>query len=584
MAATGTKTIRFRQREELLDFLLEISASTTETLTDLDELLSSVSASIRKVIPYDLFAILLYNDRQKLLRVRHAIGHREEIVKRLALKPGEGLTGTAAQTRQPVLVGDVSKDARYLNVLDAVRAELAVPMLARGRLVGVIDLQSTRLNAYTDYDRNLLRLIAARVGAIIDTARLFRRVDRQNRTLKVLTHLSREFSSILDLNELLSHIAEAVKALIKYDAFSVLLIDHERNCLRHRFSIRYDQRVDLDNIPLGRGITGAAAESREVVRSDNTLADPRYIPNHPDVRSEVAVPLIAHDEVIGVMDLESDQYAWFTEDHVRMLSLLAPQIASSVDNAHLYEALALRERRIEEDLEAARELQTALLPPVAPELKNLETAIGYRPARIVGGDIYDFQEYDDGAALITLGDVSGKGVAAALYGALATGLLRTLAPRRHGPAWLLKTFNDMLHERKVEARYLSLLALFWDPGSRLFTMASAGGPPPLICRAGEMVHLRVEGVPLGLLPAREYEDVPFQAEPGDVIVLSSDGITDQLNPDGEEYGRRRLAQSVRNACAAPAAEIVTAIFDGLDRFTSFAPAFDDQTLVILKVR
>jgi phosphoserine phosphatase RsbU/P len=584
MALTGSKTIRFRQREELLDFLLEISAATTETLTDLDELLSSVSATIRKVVPYDVFAILLYNERQKTLRMRHSIGHREEIVKRLVLKPGEGLTGTAAQTRQPVLVGDVSKDPRYLNVLDAVRAELAVPMLARGRLVGVIDLQSTRLNAYTEYDRNLLRLIAARVGSIIDSARLFRRVDRQNRTLKILTHLSREFSSILDLNELLRHIAEAIKALIKYDAFSILLIDRERKCLRQRFSIRYDQRVDLDNIPLGRGITGAAAESREVIRSDNTLADPRYIPNHPDVRSEVAVPLVARGEVIGVMDLESDQYAWFTEDHVRMLSLLAPQIASSVDNAHLYEAIALRERRIEEDLEAARELQTALLPPEAPSLQNLDTAIGYRPARIVGGDMYDFQESEDGSALITLGDVSGKGVAAALYGALATGLLRTLAPRKPGPARLLKTLNDMLLERKVEARYLSLLVLRWDPRRRLFTMAGAGAPPPLICRAGEMVHRRVEGVPVGLLPHREYEDVTFQAEPGDVIALCSDGITDQLNPDGEEYGRRRLVNSLRNACADSPADIAAAVFAGLDRFTSSAPAFDDQTLVILKVR
>jgi sigma-B regulation protein RsbU (phosphoserine phosphatase) len=165
-----------------------------------------------------------------------------------------------------VLVGDVRNDPRYLNTVDAVRTELAVPMTARGKLVGVIDLQSTRLNAYTEYDRALLRLIAARVGIAIDNARLYRRVERQNRTLKTLANISREFSSILDLNELLGKIASTMRELINYDAFSILLVDHEAKALRHLFSIRYDQRVNIDNVPLGKGLTGAAAESREVVR------------------------------------------------------------------------------------------------------------------------------------------------------------------------------------------------------------------------------------------------------------------------------------------------------------------------------
>lgn len=513
MPAAGARAVRFRRRSELLDFLLEVSAATTEALTDLDRLLANVAEIVHKVAPYDVFAILFYNERQKELRIRHAIGHREEVVKRLVVRLGEGLTGTAAATREPILVGDVRKDPRYLNAVDAVRSELAVPMLARGRLVGVIDLESTRANAYNEYDRMLLRVIAARVAVTIDNARLFRRVDRQHRTLKILSHLSQEFSSILDLNELLTHIAAAVNTLIQYDAFSILLVDREQKCLRHRFSIRYDQRVDLDNLPLGMGITGAAAESREVVRSDNTLADRRYIPSHPGVRSEVAVPLIVHDNVVGVMDLESDHFAWFTDDHVRMLSLLAPQIASSVENARLYEAIAERERRIEDDLEAARELQAALLPAEAPEIAGLEVAIGCRPARIVGGDLYDFFEYSPGAALIAVGDVSGKGVAAALYGALAGGLLRTLIPRRRGPALLLKTLNQALLERKVDARYIALLVLLWDAATRQFTMANAGAPAPMVCRRGHVLHPRVEGIPLGLLPDREYEELHFRPSP-----------------------------------------------------------------------
>src|SRR5689334_5197715 len=150
MQVARKPSVRFRERSELLDFLLEVSAVTAATL-DLDQLLANVAEIVNRVLPYDLFAILLYNDKRQDLRIRYAAGHREEVVRNLAIGLGEGITGTAAARLEPILVGDVRNDTRYLNTVDAVRTELAVPMSARGKLVGVIDLQSTRLNAYTPY-------------------------------------------------------------------------------------------------------------------------------------------------------------------------------------------------------------------------------------------------------------------------------------------------------------------------------------------------------------------------------------------------------------------------------------------------
>jgi sigma-B regulation protein RsbU (phosphoserine phosphatase) len=581
MQAARKASVRFRERSELLDFLLEVSAAITQTL-DLDQLLANVGEIVQKVLPYDLFAILLYSERRRDLRIRYAVGHRDDVVRTLSIAEGEGITGTAAARREPVLVTDVRNDPRYLNTVDAVRTELAVPMTARGKLVGVIDLQSTRVDAYTEYDRALMRLIAARVSIAIDNARLYRRVDRQNRTLKTLANISREFSSILDLSDLLSKIASTMHDLIAYDAFSILAVDHEAKALKHLFSIRYDQRVNIDNVPLGKGITGAAAESREVVRVHDTAKDPRYIASHPDIRSEVAVPLILQDRVVGVMDLESDRIGYFNDDQVRTLALLAPQVASSVENARLYAELAQRERRMEEDLEAARELQRILLPDAAPEIEGLDAAVRLRPAREISGDIYDIFEQRDGQTVIAMGDVSGKGAAAALYGGLMSGLLRTLAPRRPRPAELMKALNDALVERKVEARYVTLGVLLWDPATRQIVMANAGALPPMICRGSEILKIPVEGVPLGLLESREYEEVTFQAEPGDTIVLYSDGITDHLNASGTEFGRGRLAQIVRAQCASNADGIITAIFQELDKFSKIA--FDDQSLFVMKVR
>ena len=581
MQAARKSAVRFRERSELLDFLLEVSAATAQTL-DLDQLLANVAEIVQRVLPYDLFAILLYHEKQRDLRIRYAVGHREEVVRGLSVALGEGVTGAAALRAEAVLVGDVRNDSRYLRAVDAVRTELAVPMMARNRLVGVIDLESTRVNAYSEYDRALLRLIAARVAIAIDNARLYQRVERQNRTLKILASISREFSSILDLNDLLSKIATTMHGLIAYDAFSILAVDHDAQALRHMFSIRYDQRVNTDNIPLGKGITGAAARSREPVRVHDTERDPRYIASHPDIRSEVAVPLVVQDRVVGVMDLESDHVGFFTDDHLRLLTMLAPQVASSVENARLYQELATRQRRMDEDLQAARELQRILIPDASPQIAGLDAVVRLRPAREISGDIYDVFEHSDGQTVIAFGDVSGKGAAAALYGGLVSGLLRTMAPRRLRPAALLKALNEALVERKVEARYVTLCVLRWDPATRTFVMANAGALPPMICRAGEILKIRVEGVPVGLLESREYEELVFQAQPGDTLVLYSDGITDHLNAAGTEFGRGRLAHIVRSHCSQSAADLNATIFRELDKFCT--TPYDDQTVFVLHVK
>lgn len=574
--------MRFRERAELLDFLLEVSQAVSETL-DLDQLLVNVAEIIKEVIPHELFAILLYSEKTRGLKIRHAIGHRDEIMRSLVIQLGEGITGTAAAARQPILVSDVRNDARYLPALDAVRAELAVPMLVRGKLVGVIDLESTRPNAFTEQDKALLTLIATRIGVSIDNARLYRRVASQNRTLRVLAHLSQEFSSILDIDELLTKIAGTIRALINFDAFSIFLVDPEFRLLRQRFSQRFDERATVQNMELGMGIVGAAAQSREAINVPDTLADPRYISAHPDVRSEVAVPLVSQDRVIGVMDLESSRLGFFTDDHVRALSLLAPQIASSVENARLYEELALREQRMQDDLRAAYKLQSVLLPRSVPDLPGLEGRLKARPAREISGDLYDFFEHGEQYSLIAFGDVSGKGAAAALYGALVSGLLRILAPRRQSPAQLMKRLNETLLERKVDAQYATLLLMLWDSRAKVFSIANAGALPPRIVREGQIIDPIVEGVPLGLLDDRDYDQIEFQAQPGDLFLLYSDGIEDQLGAGDKDFGHDRLEKRLKKSWSLPPQDLVQAIVNDIDRFRGSNPLTDDQTLIAFKV-
>ncbi|MEQ1886500.1 MAG: SpoIIE family protein phosphatase [Bryobacteraceae bacterium] len=581
MAPPRKSAERFTDREELLDFLLDVTRVTTETL-DLDRLLTSVTQIVKQVVPFDLFAILLYQEKSQGLKIRHAIGHREEVVRSLIIPLGEGISGHAAQLREPILVDDVRGDPRYLNALDAVRSELAVPMVTHRKLVGVIDLQSTRPRAYTEEDRRIMRLIANRVAASIENARLYRRLDRQNKTLKTLASVSQEFSSILDLDELLGKIAGSLRGLIYFDAFSIYLVDAERQLLRHRFSVRYDQRVNLDNIPLGKGITGASAEARSPVRVLDTAKDPRYIASHPDIRSEIAVPLTVQDRVVGVLDLESERVGNFTEEHENTLSVLAPQIASSVENARLYEELAQREERMGQDLKAARKLQRVLLPRDV-EIHGMDVAVRSRPAREISGDVYEFFENGDEYAIIAFGDVSGKGAAAALYGALISGLLRILAPRRRSPAILMQSLNEALLERKVDAQYATLTVMLWEPRAGRLTYTNAGGEPPAVWRNGEVKVLKGTGVPIGLLDGREYDEAVFETQSGDTILLFSDGMEDQLNEHGKEFSRTRIQHLFHKHGPEEPKAIVETLFQELDAFRVDTTLTDDQTVAVMRI-
>ena len=583
MSAQAQAEQKFENRAELLDFLLEVTAALAGTL-DLDTLLETLAGFVKTVVRSDLLAILLYSEKARGLRVRYSTGFSPDSLRDLVIPLDEGLTGVAASGLMPVVVGDVRNDPRYLGVIDAVRSEMAIPMTARGKLVGVIDIQSTQPDAFTADDSALLQLVASRASLSIVNARLFRRVDRQNRTLRTLSKVSQEFTALLDLGDLLNKVAATVKRLINYDAFSILMYDESAQLLRHRTGLRFDEGVQPDNIPIGKGITGNAALLKQAIRVEDTLRDSRYIESNHGIRSEVAIPLLVPDRLVGVMDLESERVGFFKEDHVQTLSLLAPLIAGALENARLYEEVALRKQRMEADLAAARRLQEFLLPKEDPGIEGLEIGVRFRPAHEISGDVFDFFQQGDDYAIISFGDVSGKSAAAALYGAMVSGLLRTFAPRRRTPAALMTTLNDALLERRVGDKYLTLLVCLWQPKTGLLTLSNAAAIPPMIVRAGQLIEPHVEGFPLGLFAGRQYEELAFQTEPGDLILLYSDGIQDQHNAKRLLYGETRmraLLLSVRELGVQP---LVDAIFADIDAFRGDERIVDDQTLIAIRVK
>ena len=197
--------------------------------------------------------------------------------------------------------------------------------------------------------------------------------------------------------------------------------------------------------------------------------------------------------------------------------------------------------------------------------------------------MFDFFEQSEDTVVIAFGDSSGKGAAAALYGSLVSGLLRSLAPRSKRPSELMKRLNQILLERKVDAQYATLTILLWESAARTLRIANAGAEPPLICRLGEIIQPQIEGIPIGLLDDREYDEIVFQAQPGDVLFLFSDGLEDQLNAADQQFGRARLAVALKKLCALDPRGLVDGVFDELDQYMDGTPITDDQTAIAIRV-
>ena len=564
--------------------LLEV-ADVVNTTLDLDTTLRRVAELVRKVIDYEIFAILLFNEKTQDLRIRFQVGYAREVAERMKIKIGEGVTGIAAQRREAVLVDDVSKHPEYISLVADVRSELAVPLIVKNRVIGVLNLEAQEAGRFTEEHKRLLTLIGSRMAVGIENARLYTRTTRQARTLILLNEIARELTSILNVDELLKRIAELLSRLIDYQMFSILLLDETGEKLQHRFSLRFQENIQLKHdVPLGKGLVGYAVQHQQAVLVPDVNKDSRYIRLNPETRSELAVPLIYKDKVIGVLDLEHTRRGFFTDDHKRTVTTLAAQVAIAIENARLYEEIARQEKRLERDLALARELQFRLLPQSLPKIPTLEVAAKFMPARAIGGDLYDFVNYSQSRLGMVIGDVSGKGAPAAIYAALVSGILRSHAPIEPGPAEMLRAVNFSLGERRIEGQFVSLIYAVWDDANRSLQVANSGLPRPLYIHDGKIEVIEATGLPLGLFDDAEYDEFTFKAKPGDMFVFFSDGILDARNKAGDMFGRTRVEKVIAGCAEISADCVVKSLFKAVTEHAGGEEAFDDETVVAIRLK
>jgi len=565
------------------EYLLKLTDALNTTL-DLQTLLNRISELVRAIINYRIFAILLLNDRTNELRMRFQIGHTPQ-VERTRVPLGKGVVGQVALTRQPMLLNDAPASEYYIAVNPDVRSELALPLIAKNRLIGVMDIESEQAGYFKPEHLHLLTFTASRIAQAIENARLYARVSRQAQTLEVLNEIAVELASILDLGPLLERIGQLLRRLIDYQMFTIMLLDDKGETLITRYAWRFGySHAPLRRVPTTSGLVGAAVREWRTINVKDVAKDPRYLPMNPETKSELIVPLFYKGRVIGVLDLEHTRAGFFNEEHERMLTTLGSQIAIAIENARLYQAVRRQEAQLEKDIAMAREVQLRLLPPEAPSHPHAEMAVRFLPARSIGGDLYDFIDYGPNRSAIVLGDVSGKAAPAALFAALVSGIMRSAALQNPDPAQMLAHLNDALQERKLESQYVTLLFALWNDENQTLQVANSGAVQPVFCRAGQPVTVKAEGFPLGMFPNVTYEELSVATQPGDVIVFVSDGILDAENEAEEMYGEDRLSSLLCASRDLPAQEIADEILADVGRFQGAKDRFDDETIIVLRVR
>ncbi|HKO97754.1 MAG TPA: GAF domain-containing SpoIIE family protein phosphatase [Pyrinomonadaceae bacterium] len=411
--------------------------------------------------------------------------------------------------------------------------------------------------------------------------------------LRMLLDITKKISRSLDLQEVLNLVMDTLDSLIPYDAAGIFVVEcfdggtdgeNEEPCVFKAEAVRGYDIEELSNLhlKLGEGFIGHVAVTAEPMISPDVRNDPIYINARRETRSEMVAPIISNTEVIGVFDLESDQLNAYSDDDLQVLMLLASQVAIIIEKVMLHQQL-IEKKRLEGQLEVARQVQLELLPARDPELTGYDISAYNYPTEEVSGDYYDWvQIFDDQIGLV-IADVSGKGVPAALLMAFLRASLRAATHIGYSPHISMAKVNYLLWESIERNQFVTAFYGILDATNKTLSYTNAGHNPPLLLdKEGNAKFIDKGSLPLGMFRDTRYHEYYLTTEPGDVLVLYTDGVTEAHNSKGEEFGRQRLAEAVRANQQLEARELIAAVKNLVMEWTEGLGATDDVTFFVIK--
>ncbi len=412
------------------------------------------------------------------------------------------------------------------------------------------------------------------------------RSAKQGDLLALISKVGITLLASASLSETLDQIVSLVFEAVPADRCLLMMRDEASEDLRVAVARLRDRVGEVGEIRVSRNVLDEVVIRGKSVLTSDAQHDPRFASGTvvlQGIRSVLAVPLGVADKVFGIIYADSPiAEGRFTEDHLKLLTTLASVAAIRVENARLLEA-QFQQERLERELQLAMEIQQRFQPTAPPVVPGYELQGISFPCYEIGGDYYDFIEREDGRLVIALGDVSGKGTAAALLMSSLHAAIHAQAGSHETLVETISAVNRYLADNIPPNRFVTLFYAELDPASGALSFLNAGHNPPLIVHsAGPVEQLASGGLPLGIKRDAEYREGRTQLQMGDVLVIYSDGVTEAASPSGEEFGPTRLYEVVSRNIDASAAGVRDRIESALTKFSQGTQAADDITLVIVK--
>jgi sigma-B regulation protein RsbU (phosphoserine phosphatase) len=431
-----------------------------------------------------------------------------------------------------------------------------------------------------------------------NTVTLIKRIEREQpdahrpstvRELRAMLNVSRIMAANVDLDDLLELIINELVRTIDAERGTLYLVDEERDELFSRILLEDTGDLREIRVKIGEGIAGHVAATGEVLNIQHAYDDPRFArvfdqTTGYQTRTILTAPMRnPQQKIIGVVQLLNKKGRLFTDRDERLLTAMAAQAAVSIENTRLY-AQEMEQQLINQELETAWAIQKSFLPQTVPQHAGWEIGAFWRPIREVAGDFYDFYTLPDERLAIAIADVSGKGIPAALFMALTVTVLRFAMSLNFAPGEMMDHANSRLISDQQSRMFATVFVGYLDLKSGILQFASAGHNPPLLYRAatGRCEQLTASGVAMGLFKEADYAEETVTLADGDVLVLYTDGITEMIDAEEEEFGEERLEELVVQYASRPAGELADLIIEAAAAFAQDEGAFDDETLVVVK--
>ncbi|MBE0448448.1 MAG: SpoIIE family protein phosphatase [Actinobacteria bacterium] len=514
---------------------------------------SAVIKALRDYFGAEAVWIALYDEHEKHIAVEHFWDMARGVdFSGLRLSPGQGVAGRVLMTGKPEITKDIESSEfvyKDLALRAGIDSAITLPLISGGGALGVVGLYTPliRQNRVTEKEMSLLMALANQAAVAIENARLYeetrqseQRLKESNYDLRVLNKLALDISSGLDLVELLEKAVKNAMDLVGADIGSVGLYDEESGKIEFRYKITASKLPVTLEIPEDLGLAETVLKSRRTILTNDYQHDPRAFNDALvlGINAVAVIPLLIGNRLIGVIQIGSTSGKTFSCGDVALLEAVGSQAAVAIENAKLYE----RERDI------AEALQNALLA-VPDKLAGIKFSLLYRAATEkskVGGDFYDFIEFTNGRIGIVVGDVSGKGLEAAMATALAKMTIRAFAYEYDSPAEVLAHANSVLASQMAPGQFITIAYIIIDPATGALSYASAGHPTPVIAdRAASSVRqLTIGSTPLGAIAeGAEYKNYSDKLSEGEVILLYTDGLLEARN-NGMLFGEEGISQAL----------------------------------------